>query len=222
MERLRQKEDENRNKNFKFVGIAEISGENSNQTQNMVQKLVSQKLHFASIQFVEAYRIGKHITQNTIPMNAELRTVNNKFTCFKSSKLLEGTDIYLNDDASKASAHICRQKIATLKEERKEGFIVYYFRGAGIITKRRRGVTLLQLSTTPDCLVLTRCGKVLQQYLSALSRLNYLVKTRCCRMLQQNLSPIRTPNCLVMMCTPKCCRIQQQCLEALHRHRDSI
>ena len=79
-----------------------------------------------------------------------MRTVNDKVTCFKSSKLLKGTDIYLNDDVSNATADIRRQKIATLKQKRNEGYIAY-FRGADVITRRRRDSGALQHSTAAEC-----------------------------------------------------------------------
>ena len=57
-------------------------------------------------------------------------------TCFKASKELKGTYIYLSEDVSKATLDIRKQKLGALKEKRDQGLIAY-FSGVEIISKPR-------------------------------------------------------------------------------------
>ena len=150
MERLRKVEDENRKENLKIVGIPDTSGEKFEQTWNKAQKLISEKLGLPSMKIIDAYRAGKPSAQQTSsrPIIAKLQSVNDKVSCFKSSIRLKGSEVFLSDDVCKATADIRRQKLDVLKEKRREGFIAY-FRGAEIITKRRRDNHRSGSSTEP-------------------------------------------------------------------------
>ena len=64
MERLRQTEDESRMKNLKMVGNPKISGENKEQTQNIVHKHIWDKLRPSSVEIVDAYRKGNLLLNN--------------------------------------------------------------------------------------------------------------------------------------------------------------
>ena len=90
-----------------------------------------------------AFRIGNYDPQNSRgprPIIAELSSVKDKITCFKSSKKLKGSRVYLADDVSKETAEIRRKKIPALKQKREEGFIAY-FSGTDIITRPKKTFT---------------------------------------------------------------------------------
>ena len=144
-ERLRVLEDQSRASNLKITGISEVSNENSEQTQRAVQKLVAEKLLVPEVAVQKAYRVGAS-TDNSRPIIAKLASADDKYKCFKASSKLKGTDIYLSDDVSKATADIRKGKLDELKQKRREGYIAY-FSGTRIVARPRRSQQ--ELPTTP-------------------------------------------------------------------------
>ena len=137
VERIRILGDGSRRKNIRITGLAELSHENSEQTQHKVQKLISENLQLKNVNITSAFRVGKQPSQNPRPIVAQLSSVNCKVACFKSSNRLKGSNIYISEDVCKATQDIRRQKLHLLKQKRDEGYIAY-FSGTEIIAKTKR------------------------------------------------------------------------------------
>ena len=102
------------------------------------KKIIHDKLGLTNIKVLDAYRVGVRNAQHQQPrpVIAKLSSVRDKVACFRTSKNLKNTNIYISDDISKATADIRHQKMDALKEKRNQGYIAY-FRGTDIITRRR-------------------------------------------------------------------------------------
>ena len=136
-DRVRQLEDGTKITNLRITGIPDVIAENFEQTQDKVQKLLSNKLQLNNVTVLDAYRTGKFSTTNgPRPIIAKLPSVKEKISCLKKSNLLKGSNTYLSEDVSRATMYIRKQKIDELKRKRAEGFIAY-FSGINIVTKRR-------------------------------------------------------------------------------------
>ena len=138
LERLRNLEDESKSMNVRITGLTDNSSENSEQTQDRVSKLLSEKLQLRNVSIKNAYRIGKRETQNSPPRTiiATLANVNERNLCLRNSNKLKGSTVYISEDVSKATMEIRREKLPLLKQKREEGLIAY-FSGVNIITKPR-------------------------------------------------------------------------------------
>ena len=62
--RIRILEDGSRHKNIRITDLAELSHENSEQTQHKVDKLISENLQFKSVNISSTFRVGKHPPEN--------------------------------------------------------------------------------------------------------------------------------------------------------------
>ena len=159
--RIRLLEDQGKKKNLRITGLPELSSENSEQTQEKVQKLITEKLNLNNVHVKSAYRAGANSMRTSNqprPIIAKLSSFNEKISCFKASKELKGTNIYLSEDVSKATLDIRKQKLGALKEKRDQGFIAY-FSGVEIISKPRNdrrnvgpgtGANIVPLNVSPN------------------------------------------------------------------------
>ena len=132
-------DEKGKKKNLRITGLPQLSSEHSEQTQEKVQKLITEKLNVNNVHVKSAYRAGANsMRTNSQPRRiiAKLSSFNEKINCFKASKELKGTNIYLSEDVSKATLDIRKQKLGALKEKRDQGFIAY-FSGVEIISKPR-------------------------------------------------------------------------------------
>ena len=103
-----------------------------------MRKFLVENLRTNEVNINAAFRVGKH-TPGSEPRTivAELPTVRDKIACLKMSSRLKDTNLYLNEDVSRATQEIRKNKLPLLKQKRQEGFIAY-FSGTEIITKRRQ------------------------------------------------------------------------------------
>ena len=137
-ERVRTLEDRARVKNIRICGLTENEDENAEQTQNKVKKLLSEKLQINEVNVNAAFRVGQRTPGNEPrTIIAELPSVRDKVTCLKMSSRLKGTNVYVNEDVSRATQEIRKTKLPLLKQRRQEGNIAY-FSGTEIIVKRRQ------------------------------------------------------------------------------------
>ena len=138
-DRMRMLEDDSKKLNIRVTGLTEDPTETFEQTQFKVNQLISGKLGIPDLSVKSAFRAGKRgvRTDGPRPIVATLSSVEEKFKCFKSSPRLKGSDIFISDDVSKATAEIRKQKLETLKQKRREGYIAY-FSGTEIVCKVRR------------------------------------------------------------------------------------
>ena len=137
-ERVRTLEDRARVKNIRICGLTENEDENTEQTQNKVKKLLSEKLQINEVNINAAFRVGQRTPGNEPrTIIAELPSVRDKVACLKMSSRLKGTNVYVNEDVSRATQEIRKTKLPLLKQRRQEGNIAY-FSGTEIIVKRRQ------------------------------------------------------------------------------------
>ena len=72
------------------------------------------------------------------PVMVRLQTYSQRQEILRSTLKLKGSNIYFNEDVSKATSDIRKSKLQELKEKRSRGLIAY-FSGNKIITKTRTG-----------------------------------------------------------------------------------
>ena len=135
-ERVRIMEDFSKRNNIIIDGIPEQAQENSEKLQVAVSKLFSEKLGMPNVEFERCHRIGKESSdQKPRRTLLELSKFEDRQKCLKSSFKLKGSDIYVNEDISRATAKI-RTRKPELLEKRRQGLIAYFF-GVTIVTKKR-------------------------------------------------------------------------------------
>ena len=103
-ERVRSLEDYSRRNNIVVDGLVEDKEENSEKLQVNISKLLSEKLNL--IPEIDVFhRLGK-IDESTAkhrPVIIKFNKQEDKHSCLRSASKLKGTNIYLNEDVSKAT-----------------------------------------------------------------------------------------------------------------------
>ena len=82
------------------------------------------------------HRVGRAVSERPRAVIVKLKTFKVRQECLKRSPSLKGTNIYINEDISKATHEIRKIKMKEMKEKRQQGLIAY-FSGADLITKER-------------------------------------------------------------------------------------
>ena len=134
-EKIRSMEDESKKNNLRFDGVEDSQGENYEQTQEKIQRLIKDKLQL-NISLSGAARVGAHAPGRCRTIIAKFGRVVEKQACLRAAPKLRGTNVFLNEDLSRESADIRRAKLPEFKDLRKRGFIAY-FRGMEIVHRRR-------------------------------------------------------------------------------------
>jgi hypothetical protein len=149
-ERVRYLEDYSRRQNILVDGIPEGVNENNENLQVAVRGLFVGKMQVnPDIEHVN--RIGSadnRTADRPRPIIVRFKSFTDRQSCLRSATSLKGTNIFLNDDVSRATQEIRRGKLAELKQKRSQGLIAY-FSGANIVTKPR-GVTRDQVDQGLD------------------------------------------------------------------------
>ena len=116
-------EDFSRKLNIVVDGLPESREENDEQLQAKIKRLLAERFQVES-NFDVVHRLGSMRD----PSNERPRSVIVRFkelpsrqACMRSSAKLKGTNIYLNEDLSKASMDILRSKLDELHEKRRQG-----------------------------------------------------------------------------------------------------
>ena len=134
-DRVRSLEDYSRRNNVIIEGMAEQSDENSETLQVSVQNLLNDKLDMTP-EIDVVHRVGRAVSERPRAVIVKLKTFKVRQECLKRSPRLKGTNIYINEDISKATHEIRKTKMKEMKEKRQQGLIAY-FSGADLITKER-------------------------------------------------------------------------------------
>lgn len=128
-DRLDYQEDYSRRNNLRFDGLEEKSNESWEATQDMVQRLLREKLNIGPIQLERAHRVGPRPSMGT----TRPRTVVARFTSFsdrqlalKNASKLKNTNIYINEDLCEASVQLRKAQLSDLRKARAEGKIAYF------------------------------------------------------------------------------------------------
>jgi hypothetical protein len=89
------------------------------------------------VQLDGANRVGSSGTRDRPrPIIVRFRTFTDRQKCMKATSKLKGSNIYINEDVSKATSEIRKAKMDELKEKRRQGYIAY-FSGVDIVCKPR-------------------------------------------------------------------------------------
>ena len=147
-ERVRLLEDAARAENIRITGVPETQNEKSEQTLEAAQKIITDKLGLSDVSLFTAFRAGKQFQDSTTPrpIAAKLSSIDQKIRCFKNSKKLKGSNVYVSEDVCKATLDIRATKMDELKRKRREGFVAY-FSGTEIICRRKRNVSETNLAS---------------------------------------------------------------------------
>ena len=120
-EKLRDIEDRCRRDNLRIDGLQEVENETWEQTEKILKGMIQEKLEIQDVNIERAHRVGS--TSNTSP-----RTVVAKFSSFKGKQLvlsaakkLKGQNIYINEDFSKETMDIRKEKWKSVKSLRSQG-----------------------------------------------------------------------------------------------------
>lgn len=139
-ERLDYQEDYSRRNNLRFDGLEEKPNETWEQSQELVQRLLRDKLNLGSVHLERAHRVGLRTTSDI----ARPRTVVARFSNFsdrqmalKNSPKLKNTHIYINEDLCESSVKLRKAQLPEMKKARAEGKIAYFSHTKLIIRERR-------------------------------------------------------------------------------------
>ena len=115
-ERLRDLEDRSRCDDLRIDGMAEVENERWEQTEKVLQNLFKKKLQLENISVERAHRVGNKEKNNkrTIVFKDKLKIISEAWK-------LKGTNISINEDYSKETLEIRKEKWKEVKELRKNG-----------------------------------------------------------------------------------------------------
>ena len=120
-EKLRDIEDRCRRDNLRIDGLQEVENETWEQTENILKGMIQEKLEIQDINIERAHRVGS--TSNTSPRTvvAKFSSFNGKQLVLSAAKKLKGQNIYINEDFSKKTMDIRKEKWKSVKSLRSQG-----------------------------------------------------------------------------------------------------
>ena len=120
-ERLRDLEDRSRRDNLRVDGIAELENETWEQTEEILHNLFKEELEFENISVERAHRVGNKRKNNKRTIVLKLASFKDKLKIISEARKLKGTNISINEDYSKETLEIRKEKWKEVKELRKNG-----------------------------------------------------------------------------------------------------
>ena len=120
-ERLRDLEDRSRRDNLRIDGIAELENETWEQTEEILHNLFKGKLELENISVERAHRVGNKGKNNKRTIVLKLASFKDKLKIISEARKLKGTNISINEDYSKETLEIRKEKWKEVKELRKNG-----------------------------------------------------------------------------------------------------
>ena len=120
-ERLRDLEDRSRRDNLRIDGIAEVENETWEQTEEILHNLFKEKLELENISVERAHRVGNKGKNNKRTIVLKLASFKDKLKIISEARKLKGTNISINEDYSKETLEIRKEKWNEVKELRKNG-----------------------------------------------------------------------------------------------------
>ena len=120
-ERLRDLEDRSRRDNLRIDGIAEVENETWEQTEQILQNLFKEKLQLENISVERVRRVGNKEKNNKRTIVLKLASFKDKLKIISEARKLKGTNISVNEDYSKETLEIRKEKWKEVKELRKNG-----------------------------------------------------------------------------------------------------
>ena len=125
-ERLRDLEDRSRRDNLRIDGIAEVENETWEQTEEILHNLFKEKLELENISVERAHRVGNKGKNNKRTIVLQLASFKDKLKIISEARKLKGTNISINEDYSKETLEIRKEKWKEVKELRKNGYVCYF------------------------------------------------------------------------------------------------
>ena len=120
-ERLRDLEDRSRRDNLRIDGIAELENETWEQTEEILHNLLKEKLELENISVERAHRVGNKGKDDKRTIVLKLASFKDKLKIISEARKLKGTNISINEDYSKETLEIRKEKWKEVKELRKNG-----------------------------------------------------------------------------------------------------
>ena len=120
-ERLRDLEDRSRRDNLRIDGIAELENETWEQTEEILHNLFKEKLELENISVERAHRVGNKGKNDKRTIVLKLPSFKDKLKIISEARKLKGTNISINEDYSKETLEIRKEKWKEAKELRKNG-----------------------------------------------------------------------------------------------------
>ena len=117
-ERLRDLEDRSRRDNLRIDGIAEVENE---MWKQILHNLFKEKLELENISVERAHRVGNKGNNNKRTIVLKLASFKDKLKIISEARKLKGTNISINEDYSKETLEIRKEKWKEVKELRKNG-----------------------------------------------------------------------------------------------------
>ena len=120
-ERLRDLEDRSRRDNRRIDGIAELENETWEQTEEILHNLFKEKLELENISVERAHRVGNKGKNDKRTIVLKSASFKDKLKIISEARKLKGTNISINEDYSKETLEIRKEKWKEVKELRKNG-----------------------------------------------------------------------------------------------------
>ena len=120
-ERLRDLEDRSRRDNLRIDGLAELENETWEQTEEILHNLFKEKLELENISVERAHRVGNKGKNDKRTIVLKLASFKDKLKIISEARKLKGTNISINEDYSKETLEIRKEKWKEVKELRKNG-----------------------------------------------------------------------------------------------------
>lgn len=114
-------DDQSRRNNLRIVGIPEEQGENWEQCQNKIAKIMKDKLNIPEANIERAHRVGKVSSQRARDIVAKFARFPEREAVFRARTKLKGTNIYINEDFCPGTVDARRQQMDDMKQARRNG-----------------------------------------------------------------------------------------------------
>ena len=137
-ERLRDLEDRSRRDNLRIDGRAEVENETWEQTEEILRNLFKEKLELENISVERAHRVGNKGKNNKRAIVLKLASFKDKLKIISEALELKGTNISINEDYSKETLEIRKEKWKEVKELRKNGTYAILVNGKVVIKGKYR------------------------------------------------------------------------------------
>ena len=118
-------DDQRRQINLRFSGIQETEGENWQQCQKKVSRILQDHLKIDP-SFERTHRVGKPSAQRPRDVIARFSSIADRDAVFRDRKKLKGSDIYINEDLCSRTSDIRKEQMDEFHLARKQGKIVYF------------------------------------------------------------------------------------------------
>ena len=118
-------DDQRRQINLRFSGIQENEGENWQQTQNKVNKIIQQRMNITPV-FDRVYRVGKPSAQRPRDVITRFSKIADRDAVFRDRKKLKGSNIYINEDFCSRTIELRKEQMNTYHFARRNGKIAFF------------------------------------------------------------------------------------------------